>query len=86
MEGFEVAADRDALGEESTLVEFQHRNALHRVLGPILGSEVFAGADVDGHTLDVDALFLHEDSDAAGVGGFGFVKPQGATSCADHRG
>ena len=67
----EIAADGDRLGEARTVVELQHRHAGQRVLGDELGGEVALGGEVDLRLLDLDALLVQKDVDAAGVGGDG---------------
>ena len=67
----EVAADGDRLGDERAVVEFEDRNATHRVhlpegLLPVLGL-----AQVDRHDRDLDALLGQKDAYAAAVGGGG---------------
>jgi len=69
MEPFEIAADRDRLGEEAAVVQLEDRHATEGVPCPVRGREVLAAAEIDRHRLGCgNALLLQEDLDAAGVG------------------
>src|SRR5699024_10285257 len=61
----EIAADGDRFGNTGAVVEFQRRDARHRILGGEIGTEVVTGDDVDLDEFDgccVDAFFGQKDA------------------------
>src|SRR5205814_1434849 len=68
MERFEIAADRDRLGNDRAVIELQGRHPLQRIDRGIGGRLVRQFAQIDLLGRHRDPLFRQEDLDPAGIG------------------
>src|SRR5271170_444047 len=68
MQTFEVATDRDRLGEMGAIVELDERQAACRILREHLRRAVLAGENVDFLSRDLESLLRYENSEASRVG------------------
>ena len=67
MERFEIATDRDRLGEEGPVVEFEDGDLREGIHLPKLGCPVCARHQVDVLEEHVEPLLLEKDRDSAGI-------------------
>src|SRR5271156_3783071 len=68
LDGFEIPANRDRLGDMGAVVEFEHRYPAHRIDLQEFGLAIFGSGDVDLHERNVgDAFFREKDAHAAWI-------------------
>ena len=74
MQRFEVATDRQRLGETRAVVQFEHRYFSQWIDGQEVLAAVDAAGDVDPHGFDLQAFLGHEHPHATRARGEGVVE------------